>query len=61
KTDSNLVMHHVLKMKDVEKGKAKWQKLMIARRRKTLAVCEDCHNEIHYDMRVELIAKNRKK
>lgn len=47
-------------MKDVEKGKAKWQKLMIARRRKTLAVCEDCHNEIHYDMRVELIAKNRK-
>ncbi|AJG56725.1 group II intron reverse transcriptase/maturase [Bacillus pacificus] len=61
KTDSNLVMHHVRKMKDVEKGKAKWQKLMIARRRKTLAVCEDCHNEIHYDMRVELIAKNRKK
>ncbi|WP_430732527.1 hypothetical protein, partial [Bacillus cereus] len=41
--------------------KAKWQKLMIARRRKRLAVCEDCDNEIHYDMRVELIAKNRKK
>ncbi|MCQ6399209.1 group II intron reverse transcriptase/maturase, partial [Bacillus cereus] len=32
-TDSNLVMHHDRKMKDLEKGKAKWQKLMIARRR----------------------------
>lgn len=54
-----LVMHHVRKLKDLEKGNADWQKLMVARRRKTLAVCKDCHDKIHFEMRVELAAKNR--
>lgn len=43
--------HHVRKLKDVQGVKAKdrpqWMKSMIALRRKTLAVCEKCHREIH--------------
>jgi hypothetical protein len=39
-------MHHVRKLKDL-KGKAAWEQLMISRRRKTMAVCEDCHRKIH--------------
>lgn len=40
-------IHHVRKLKDL-KGKKYWEKLMIARKRKTLAVCFDCHRKIHY-------------
>ena len=40
-------MHHIRKLKDL-KGKAVWQKVMIARQRKTIAVCRPCHMKIHY-------------
>lgn len=40
-------MHHVNKLGDLT-GKANWEKFMIARRRKTLALCENCHKTIHY-------------
>ncbi len=40
-------MHHVNKLGDLT-GKANWEKFMIARRRKTLALCENCHKMIHY-------------
>lgn len=40
-------MHHVRKLKDL-KGKTDWQKAMIARQRKTIAVCRLCHMKIHY-------------
>ena len=42
----DLQMHHVRKLKDL-KGKEDWEKHMIARRRKTLAVCVNCHRKIH--------------
>jgi group II intron reverse transcriptase/maturase len=42
----NLEMHHVRKLKDL-KGKEDWEKRMIARKRKTLAVCSSCHYKIH--------------
>lgn len=42
----NLEIHHVRRLKDL-KDKEIWEKLMIARRRKTLVVCEDCHRKIH--------------
>ena len=42
----NLQMVHVRKLKDL-KGKQSWERLMIARRRKTLAVCQSCYNKIH--------------
>ncbi len=37
-----LHMHHVHKIKDL-KGKNKWEKFMIARKRKTIALCPKCH------------------
>lgn len=42
----DLRMIHVRKLKDL-KGKHEWEKLMIARRRKTIAVCESCYRRIH--------------
>ncbi|EFK34712.1 MULTISPECIES: reverse transcriptase/maturase family protein [Bacteroidota] len=44
--NGQLEMHHIRKMKDVE-GKQPWELVMMARRRKTLAVCHDCHRKIH--------------
>lgn len=43
----NLVMHHVRKLGEL-KGKENWEKHMIARRRKTMAVCGSCHQKIHH-------------
>lgn len=45
--DTPIEIHHVRKLKDL-KGKKYWEKYMIARNRKTLAVCFDCHRKIHY-------------
>lgn len=39
-------IHHVQKVKNL-KGKDHWEKVMIAKRRKTLVVCEACHYTIH--------------
>jgi hypothetical protein len=39
-------IHHVNKLKNL-KGKQLWEKVMIAKRRKTLVVCRKCHHEIH--------------
>lgn len=43
-----LQMHHVRKLKNL-KGKELWEQFMISRKRKTLAVCEECHRRIHND------------
>ena len=42
----NLKMVHVRKLKDL-KGLKEWERFMIARKRKTLAVCEKCYRKIH--------------
>lgn len=39
-------IHHVNKLKNL-KGKAQWEIAMLAKRRKTLVVCERCHHLIH--------------
>lgn len=39
-------IHHVHKVKDL-KGKEPWEQMMIAKRRKTMVVCENCHKMIH--------------
>jgi len=39
-------LHHVHKVKDL-KGKELWEKAMIAKQRKTLVVCKECHYAIH--------------
>jgi hypothetical protein len=50
--EDNIVVHHLRKLADVnrkgQKEKPNWVKKMIARRRKTLVVCQNCHNDIHY-------------
>ena len=46
KTGVSIEMHHVRKLKDL-KGKSYWERFMIARNRKTLALCVDCHNKLH--------------
>lgn len=42
----DLNMYHVRKLKNL-KGKEDWEQLMIARQRKTIAVCNKCYNKIH--------------
>jgi len=46
-TDVPIEVHHLRRLRDVRKGKEPWQQLMIAMRRKTLAVCRRCHYDIH--------------
>lgn len=41
-----LEIHHIRKLKDL-KGKNLWEKHMIARKRKTLALCSECHVDLH--------------
>ncbi len=41
-----LEMHHVRKLKDL-KGKNNWERKMIERRRKTMALCINCHDDLH--------------
>lgn len=46
KTNIPLEMHHIRRIKDL-RGKAKWEKWMIGRRRKTVALCHECHRDLH--------------
>ena len=39
-------IHHVHKVKDLE-GKEQWERVMIAKNRKTLVLCKECHYKIH--------------
>ena len=41
-----LIMHHVRNLKDL-KGKESWERLMSARKRKTIALCLSCHRLRH--------------
>jgi group II intron reverse transcriptase/maturase len=44
-------VHHIRKLADIDRPgrrpKACWEKIMSARKRKTLVACEDCHRTIH--------------
>lgn len=46
RTDVDIEIHHVRKLKDL-KDKTYWERFMIARNRKTLALCRDCHTLLH--------------
>lgn len=41
-----VIMHHVRNLKDL-KGNSEWEELMRTKHRKSLAVCNDCHEMIH--------------
>jgi len=49
--DRPLQVHHIRKLADIDrpgrKPKADWEKIMSARKRKTLVICKDCHDAIH--------------
>ena len=50
-SQDKIEVHHIKKLATLKrKGSAKleWQKRMIARNRKTLIVCQKCHNSIHH-------------
>ena len=46
-----LAVHHIRKLADIDRPgrrpKTDWERLMTARKRKTLVVCKDCHWDIH--------------
>lgn len=48
----NIEVHHIRKLADLERtgqpGKLDWQKAMATRQRKTLVVCQSCHQTIHF-------------
>jgi group II intron reverse transcriptase/maturase len=39
-------VHHVRKLSDIKPGKTPWEKQMIARRRKTMVLCVECHRQL---------------
>ena len=40
-------VHHVRKLKDIKKGKASWMEHMMARQRKTMVLCINCHKDLN--------------
>lgn len=45
--DAPFEVHHVRKLADIKDGASWWQRLMSARRRKTLVLCKPCHVDLH--------------
>jgi hypothetical protein len=44
-------VHHIRKLADLHRHgrpKLQWERVMIARRRKTLVLCWQCHHDIHH-------------
>ncbi len=50
-SEDKIEVHHVRKLKDLYGNQAKdrplWKKIMIAKRRKTLVLCHECHVNLH--------------
>lgn len=46
-TEGKFEVHHVRKLKDIKDGTEMWKRLMIARNRKTLVTCVECHKLLH--------------
>lgn len=44
---TDIEVHHIRKLADL-RGRSHWEKIMTARRRKTLVVCRTCHDDIHH-------------
>jgi RNA-directed DNA polymerase len=47
KEEGYFEVHHVRKLADIKAGKQPWERLMIARRRKTMILCINCHDRLH--------------
>jgi group II intron reverse transcriptase/maturase len=50
-SDGPLAVHHIRKLSDIDRPgrrpRTDWERLMSARKRKTLVVCKECHEAIH--------------
>ena len=44
--DVEIEVHHVRKLKNLS-GKKRWERVMISRKRKTMALCRTCHKKLH--------------
>lgn len=40
-------VHHIRKLKDIQKGQEAWKVMMRARKRKTMVLCSKCHHKLH--------------
>jgi hypothetical protein len=47
RTDGYFEVHHVRKLADIKEGKELWQKVMIAKNRKKIVLCIECHDLLH--------------
>ena len=47
KETKEVEVHHVRAMKDIKDGTDPWKRLMIARNRKTMILCTECHRLLH--------------
>jgi len=49
--DVSVQVHHIRKLADIDRPgqrpRAEWERIMSARKRKTLVVCKKCHDDIH--------------
>jgi len=55
-------VHHVRKLADL-KGETLWERQMMARRRKTMVLCVECHDELHAGTlsgQKKMLRKNRR-
>jgi hypothetical protein len=50
-SEDAIEMHHIRKLSGIDRPgrrpKARWEKIMSARRRKAIPVCSGCHDDIH--------------
>jgi group II intron reverse transcriptase/maturase len=60
--EADVEVHHIRKLgnllKKGQKERPHWEKLMIARRRKTLVACRKCHMDIHFPVRGRTAKEN---
>ena len=47
RTGGYFEIHHVKKLANMKEGTQTWQRLMMARKRKTLVLCVECHDKLH--------------
>jgi hypothetical protein len=63
-SQKNVEVHHIRALKDLwVKGQAAppfWKQVMAARQRKTLVVCQECHDSIHAGRATKPVAARRK-
>jgi group II intron reverse transcriptase/maturase len=56
--EGKMEVHHVRKLGDLS-GKAPWERQMMQRRRKTMVLCVQCHDELHTGRLLESKRKHR--